>query len=115
MNIKELLTLTNAGFTKDEILKLFGESEKEQKGVEPEPEKQVENKKESVEQLSAYAVRISELESENAELRKLNQTLAILHDSAPQPLNAETIGNKAIDSLASVIKPLINNEQKGVE
>ena len=116
MNIKDVITLTNAGFSKDEILKLFTEETPAEQTPEVAPEQPPAQPPaqppESVEELSAYAVRISELENENAELRKLNQTLAILHDSAPQPLNADTLGDKAIDSLASVIKPLIN-EQKG--
>lgn len=112
MNIKDVITLTNAGFSKDEILKLFAEETPAEQTPEVAPKQPQAQPQESVEELSAYAVRISELENENAELRKLNQTLAILHDSAPQPLNADTLGDKAIDSLASVIKPLIN-EQKG--
>lgn len=116
MNIKDVITLTNAGFSKDEILKLFAEETPQTPQVEEQPalpQVETENKKESVEELNEYAQRIMTLESENAELRKLNQTLAILHDTAPAPLNAENLNDKAIDSLASVIKPLIN-DTKGV-
>lgn len=116
MNIKDVITLTNAGFSKDEILKLFAEETPQTPQVNEQPQTQqaeTEKKKETVEELNDYAQRIMTLENENAELRKLNQTLAILHDSAPAPIDSETLGNKAIDSLASVIKPLIN-DTKGV-
>ena len=105
MEIKDVITLLNAGFTKEEIANFFsGNAPAPTPQVAPEP---------TVDELNAYTERIVALENENAELRKANQTLALLRDSAPAPMNSAEIEQKGIDALASIIRPTIL-DNKGV-
>ena len=119
MEIKDVITLLNAGFTKEDIANFFSGNAPEQTPQvapqvvpEPVPTPQVAPAP-SVEELNAYTERIVALENENAELRKANQTLALLRDSAPAPMNSAELEQKGIDALASIIRPTIN-DNKGV-
>lgn len=120
MEIKDFLTQ----IIRDEIANLLSENAPEQTPPEqtpqvapeqaptPAPAPQVAPAP-SVEELNAYTERIVALENENAELRKANQTLALLRDSAPAPMNSAELEQKGIDALASIIRPTIL-DNKGV-
>ena len=106
MEIKDLLTLLNAGFNKEDIANFMNPNAEQTPEQTPATEP-------TVEQINAYTQRIVELENENAELRKTNQTLAILRDTSPKPMDSAELNKRATDALASIITPSIN-DNKGV-
>lgn len=115
MTIEDIVALTKAGFSKDEILALTGDPEQEKNPAEPEQEKKPEDPKpeeKKPEDPKPDEKKPVDIESINKRLdyliSKMN-LVAVLNSQQPESEKEETVD----DILASVFfKPMKQKEEK---
>lgn len=108
MTIEDIVALTKAGFSKDEILALTGDPEQEKKPADPEQEKKPEDPK--PEEKKPADPQPSEIESINKRLDYLISKMnlaAVQNSQQPGSEKKETVD----DILASVFKPKQKEEK----
>jgi len=110
MTIEDIVALTKAGFSKDEILALTGDPEQEKKPVDPEQEKKPEDPK--PEDPKPEEKKPADIESINKRLDYLISKMnlaAVQNSQQPGSEKKETVD----DILASVFsKPMKQKEEK---
>lgn len=119
MTIDDIVALTKAGFSKDEILALTGDPEQEKKPAEPEQEKKQEKKQEDPKPDEKKPEDSKPDEKKPADIESINKRLdyliskmnlaAVQNSQQPGSEKKETVD----DILASVFsKPMKQKEEK---
>ena len=93
MNANDIISLVNAGFTKEEIMKMFG----------PEPEQKEPEQKE-LENNSYYAELIKKLDN-------LADTIKTSNFRTPMPFKPVDTETKVDNFFANIINPELNEER----
>lgn len=103
MEIKDVLALINAGFSKDEIVAMFSGQAEPQAEQPPEPAAPADTDSTPINyDDSEVRAELAAVQRELAETKKMMQTMALLRDSAPAPITGADAG---VDVLANIIKP----------
>ena len=103
MNANDIISLVNAGFTKEEIMKMFG-PEPEQKEPEQKEPEQKEPEQKELENNSYYAELIKKLDN-------LADTIKTSNFRTPMPFKPVDTETKVDNFFANIINPELNEER----